>query len=133
MYYAYVALQEVSRDWIFKFDAQYITRFEHRLTDNGLSCRSCGKDFEVNDIIHAQYRSRGAATKRDLVCAIFHKVITLKEAKQLAPNDLGIDWQQVKQDVDALMQKRRMVLMRGLFYFMATGLFTALTTFPLLL
>lgn len=119
-----MAIAEVVRDWIFKFDTQYITRFEHRLTDNALSCRSCGVDFEVDDVVHAQYKSRGPATKRHLVCAIFHKVTTITEAKQIAPKDLQIDWHDVSAQVSERMQQRKVLMASWLYWMMAAG-FTA--------
>lgn len=109
-----MALQEVVRDWIYLFNAQYLTRVDMRLSENSLSCRSCSEDFVNNDVVHAQYKSRGSTVKRHLQCAILHHVITMTEAKQLAPSGVTINWREISASIPVLLEQRRKMFMARL-------------------
>lgn len=121
-----MALQQVARDWLVTFDTEYIDRLEreNRLTDKALACRSCGKDFNANDIIHNQYKSYGSV-KRHLVCSLVHKVLTMSEAKELARHHgLEVDWQDISEQVKTRLEARKLVIVR-LFYWILSGAFLA--------
>jgi len=123
-----VALQAVIRDWIIKFDENYVNRFEHRIADNGLACRSCGIAWKYGDFIHCQYKSRGPATKRHLACAIFHHVLSMSEAKSMAGKELEINYSEIQEQIDMRMKQRKTLLASWMYWMMAGGFVTFMMT-----
>lgn len=102
-----MAVQEVVRDWIFHYDAEYLSHYEHRLTVKDTKCKSCGNSFNDN-WVYSKYEPRGII-KRHLTCAIAHNVITIKEAKQLGDKkDLQIDWPFIQKQADEYLERRSM-------------------------
>lgn len=101
---------EVVRQTIIRFDAEYLNKIRARLDDDTpTDCRSCARDFEPFDILHCDYGRSSKRVVRHLKCAIFHKVLTITEAKQLAPKDLQIDWQAIQEELAA---RRRFLTVR---------------------
>lgn len=99
--------QEVIRDWIYRFDQNYVDRVDGRASENSLVCRSCNIPFENNDIVYSQYKSRGSAVKRHVQCAILHHVIDIHEAMHIAPKELAINWKDIRVKIPIMLEQRR--------------------------
>jgi len=96
-----------------------VGRDELRTLAEGTACFSCRKEFKPYDLLHTKARrnENGTVTvRRHLICALYHKVITVQEAKKDAPQYLKINWQDINKavkDLDAEKRKSLMVMARA--------------------
>lgn len=104
--------QEVIRDWIYRYDEKYLNRAADRLSETGLNCRSCSREFKFGDTIHAQYKSRGSPVKRHLSCALMHHILDFNEAREIAPPALGIDFKAIRVQIPVMLEQRRRMFTR---------------------
>lgn len=127
------------------------TRFVNRLDEESLlpdsryrfaspiapiCCYACRKDFVNGDLVHTLKQSSGYSTKtkaRHLKCAIYHQLLTIEKAKELAPKDLSINWQDVRQSIKDLdAEKRRSILVMARAYTGIAAMSLMLATWSLI-
>lgn len=116
---------EVKRQTIIKFDANYLTENLSRLHDDWPDyCRSCGIGFK-NDLVFYDYGRGSKRVGRHLTCAIFHKVISVSEAKRIA-TDETINWIEIEQAVKQKYESRMSITVMHTYYWVIAGALTIL-------